>query len=303
MSDFEVLSGIVVRAQSGFFDVETERGVVVAQVRGRHQRRRLQSDLIAIGDKVVVHMLEDGTAAIDQIAERESALSRRAPGREHEQIIVANPDQSVFVFSCAEPAPNLRMLDRLLVVTEEQAIPAMICANKIDLVGTREAKGMFGVYDRVGYPVFYTSAKTGRGVPKLRRALEGQVSVFAGPSGAGKTSLLNAIEPELGLRIGDVSDATGKGTHTTVVPKLVRLENGGYVADTPGLKAFALWDIEAEELDGYFPEIRPLVAACAFANCTHLDEPDCAVIAAVEKGGIDAGRYESYVRMRLGDAD
>ncbi len=299
----DLLPGLVIRAQSGFFAVETPQGVVTAQLRGRHKRRRRARDLIAVGDRVKVSLVDEGVAAIEEIEERERALSRRAPGSEREQVIVANLDQAVFVFSCAEPAPNFRLLDRLLVVAESQDIPAVICANKVDLIGGREARGLFGVYERLGYPVFYTSAKTGEGIDELRQALIGKLSVFAGPSGVGKSSLLNAIQPDLGLRIGEVSKATGRGQHTTVVPKLVPLEGGGYVADTPGVKAFALWDIEPEELDGYFREISPLVAHCAFSDCTHVHEPGCAVLAALKRGEISRQRYESYQRLRLGDLD
>lgn len=301
MTEAPLLPGLVVRAQSGFFEVETARGLVTAQIRGRHRQKRLESDLVALGDRVVVQLVEEGRAVIEEIEPRERALSRRAPGGEVEQVLVANPDQAVFVFSCADPDPNFRMLDRMLVSTEEQEIPAVICANKIDLVVSADARREFGEYQDIGYAVYYTSAKTGRGVPKLRRALRDRLSVLAGPSGAGKSSLLNAIQPGLGLRTGEISDATGKGIHTTVYPHLLALDVGGYVADTPGLKAFALWDIEAEELDGYFPEFRPLVSECAFSDCTHTHEPECAIKAAVQHGRISPERYDSYLRIRAGE--
>ena len=162
---------------------------------------------------------------------------------------------------------------------------------------------MFGIYEDIGYPVFYTSATRKKGIGNLRKALEGVISVFAGPSGAGKSTLLNAIQPGLAFRTGEISQATGKGVHTTVVPRLAKLECGGYVADTPGVKAFALWDIEPEEIDGYFREFRPLVEHCAFNDCTHLHEPDCAVLEAVKRGDISPERYDSYTRMRMGDLD
>ncbi len=149
--------------------------------------------------------------------------------------------------------------------------------------------------------MLYVSAKSGKGLGDLRRTLAGRLSVLAGPSGVGKTTLLNRLLPGAGLRTAQVSRATGKGLHTTVVPELLTLKGGGYVADTPGLKAFELWDIEPVELDAYFREIRPLVEACAFSDCTHLHEPGCAVLEAVAEGRVDPARYESYVRMRLGD--
>ncbi|HEY42817.1 MAG TPA: ribosome small subunit-dependent GTPase A [Anaerolineae bacterium] len=304
MTEFELIPGLIVRAQSGFFGVQTEAGLVVAQLRGIHTRGPQETDAAALGDRVKILLLEDGTGVIEEIEERERVLSRQAPGRQEiEQVLVANPDQAVFVFACADPDPNFRMLDRLLVVAEREDIPAMICANKIDLVVPRAAKAEFNEYARLGYGVIYTSAKTGKGVRALRKALRGKISVFAGPSGTGKSSLLNRVQPGLGLRVKEISKATGKGQHATVFPELIPLDVGGYVADTPGLKAFALWDIEPDELDAYFPEMRHLVADCEFSDCTHLHEPGCAVIAAVEKGEISPERYDSYQRIRSGDTE
>lgn len=301
----ETLSGLITRAQSGFFTVQTERGSVVCQLRGRLKRPQRQTDLAATGDRVRVRLLEDGSGMIEAVEPRQRVLSRRAPtarGRV-EQVIVANPDQAVFVFSCADPPPNFRVLDRFLVVAEREEIPAVICANKLDLVEVRSAREAFAVYDKIGYPVLFTSAVTGKGVGGLRKALRGKISVLSGPSGAGKTSLLNAVQPGLGLRTRAVREKTRKGHHTTVVPELLPLEGGGYVADTPGLRSVGLWDIEPEELDAYFPEIRPLVRDCEFNDCTHLHEPGCAVIAAVEAGTIDPERYDSYCRMRITPGD
>lgn len=240
---------------------------------------------------------------IEEVLERERVLSRQAPGQEREQVIIANPDQAVFVFSCRDPEPNRRMLDRMLVAAGRDDIPARICINKADLADEKTCREQFQVYEQLGYPVHITSAVTGFGVDELRSQLQDRISVFAGPSGVGKSSLLNAIEQGLGLRIGEIRQATRKGKHTTVSPKLVPLEFGGYVADTPGVKAFALWDIEPEELDAYFPEISERVADCQFSDCSHQHEPGCAVRQAVESGAIDEERYESYLRIRLGEDD
>jgi ribosome biogenesis GTPase len=311
----EKLDGIIIKAQSGFFTVQTDDGrQVVAQVRGRLKQEQLDTDLVAAGDRVMVALAKDGSATIEDVAERERALTRLAPGAkgrggrkwdrqgylsEREQVIVANPDEVVFVFSCAEPDPRLRMLDRFLVSAEAQDIPAVICANKIDLVGgVAGGQEIFGLYEKIGYPVIYTSAITGAGVDELRTQLTGKLSVLAGPSGAGKSTLLNAMQPGLGLAAKRVSDATGKGRHTTVAPELLPLDGGGWVADTPGIRALALFDTDPEELDAYFPEIAPLVADCQFSDCTHIVEPGCAVIAALEAGQIDPERYESYVILR-----
>ncbi len=289
-------TGLVLRARAGFYDVETEAGEVQAQLRGRLRR---EIDEIAIGDRVEVRSTEGGKVMIEAVQPRERVLSRRDPGREVEQVLIANPDQAVFVFACADPDPNFRLMDRLLVMAESQSIPSLICANKVDLVKPKSAKDEFGEYSDMGYPVFYTSALKGKGIKALRKQLKDRISVFAGPSGAGKSTLLNAIQPGLGLRTEEVSDV-GLGAHTTVVRELLALEDGGYVADTPGLRAFALWDIEAEELDGYMPDLAALVDQCEFNDCTHTHEPGCAVVAAVEDGRISPERYDSYLRMREG---
>jgi len=311
----EQFKGIVVKAQSGFFTVQSQDGrQVVAQMRGRLKKERRDTDLIATGDRVTVAIADDGSSTIEEVAERGRALTRLAPsakgrgGRrwdrqgylsEREQVIVANPDEVVFVFACADPEPHLRMLDRFLVGSEAQEIPAVICANKIDLVGgVAGGRELFGLYEEIGYPVIYTSAITGEGVDELRDQLTGKLSVLAGPSGAGKSTLLNAMQPGLGLTAREVSQATGKGRHTTVVPELLPLDGGGWVADTPGIRAIALFDTDPEELDAYFPEIAPLVAECQFSDCTHIVEPGCAVMAAVEAGLIHPERYESYVILR-----
>lgn len=300
-----LLPGLIIRTQSGFFTVETALGPLVCQLRGRLKRGQRTSDLAAVGDRVHVRPAGEGRGVIEGVEPRQRVLSRRSPvpGREAEQVIVANPDQAVFVFACADPAPNPRMLDRLLVAAERQAIPALICANKIDLVGRKAAREVFGPYPDLGYPVVYTSARKGDGLRELRARLEGKLSALAGPSGVGKSSLLNALQPGLELRTHTVREQTRKGHHTTVARELIALGGSTYVADTPGLRALALWDIEPEELDAYFPEIRPLVDACEFSDCSHLHEPGCAVIRAVERGEIRAARYDSYCRMRLGDLE
>jgi ribosome biogenesis GTPase len=303
MSEVENLSGLIVRLAGGFFEVHTKQGIITAQLRGKLKQERQDTDLVAIGDRVDVRVAEDGTGVIDRVHERTRVLSRQAPGREVEQVIIANTDQAVFVFACADPDPNFRMLDRFLVVAESQDIPAIICANKIDLVKPRSAREEFGEYERLGYPVLYTSALSGKGIGKLRHRLKDRLSVMAGPSGTGKSSLLNALQPGINLKTQEVREATRKGMHTTVVRQIVILENGGYVADTPGLKAFALWDIEPEEIDAYFPEIAKLVPLCEFSDCSHLHEPGCAVIQAVEQGQISPERYDSYERMRTGERD
>jgi ribosome biogenesis GTPase len=219
----------------------------------------------------------------------------------YQQVLLANPDQAVFVFACSDPVPHLRMLDRFLVIAEKQRIPAFIAANKIDLVGRAGAEALFGFYPAIGYPVIYTCARSGEGVEALRRQLSGRISALAGPSGVGKSSLLNAVQPGLGLAVREISSAFKKGRHTTTVRQLFPLQGGGYVADMPGMRALALWDTQPEELDGYFPELAPLVELCKYNDCSHKNEPGCAVRAAVEAGKVSPQRYESYLRLRAGE--
>ncbi len=299
------MRGLIVRSQSGIYRVETESGALMCRLRGRLKRGPHLGDLVAIGDWVEVTPLGSGTGMIDTIAPRRHEIARLAPTARgtYRQIIIANPDQAVIVFACANPEPHFSMLDRFLVIAEKQKIPALVVANKLDLPGLERARDLFGHYPALGYPVIYTSVRSGAGLAELKDCLTGKLSVMAGPSGVGKSSLLNAIQPGLGLAVREVSQSTRQGRHTTVVRQLFPLEGGGYLADTPGLKALALWDIEAEELDGYFPELRSLVAECQFSNCSHDHEPGCAVLAAVADGRVHPERYRSYQNMRFGGED
>jgi len=294
------LQGLIIKAQSGFFTVETRQGFIVCQLRGKLKQGRATGDIASIGDKVRITLLADGSGAIEEVEKRKRAIVRLdpRPQGDYQQVLLANPDQAVFVFACAHPNPRLRMLDRFLVIAEKQNIPAVIIANKIDLV--EDAKKIFGLYETINYRVLYTSTKTGAGIEELKSILAGKISAFAGPSGAGKSSLLNAMQPGLGLAVKEISKVMDKGKHTTVTRQLFPLEGGGYVADTPGWKSLALWDTEPEEIDGYFPELRELVQHCQFNDCTHTHEPGCAVRLALDEGKIHPERYESYVRLRLG---
>lgn len=301
-------TGLVIKSQSGFFTVQPDDGgePVISRIRGRLKQERQRSDIVAVGDRVTISLNDDGSGAIQSVEERHSALSRtrtigsqqRNLQTDREQVLVANPDQVVFVFSVTNPAFSPRKLDRFLVVAEMNHLPAIICANKIDLLEPEHVQAMFRIYEDIGYPVIYTSTVTGRGIEQLREALRDRISVLAGSSGVGKSSLLNAIQAGLGLRVKEVSEATGKGLHTTRHVELIPLEMGGYVADTPGIRSLALFDLEPSEVDAYYREIGPLVAQCQFSDCTHTHEPNCAVRAAVEDGRIAPERYDSYLRLR-----
>ncbi len=292
--------GLIIKAQSGFFWVETGEGIIVCQLRGKLKRGRATGDIAALGDHVSITLLDDGSGALENVEERKQALVRLdpRPQGEYQQVLLANADQVIFVFACANPNPKLRMLDRFLVIAEKQKIPIIIIANKTDLI--ENAKEIFGMYEDIGYRVIYTSAKNEQGLEEMRDALKNKISALAGPSGVGKSSLLNALQPGLGLAVNEISSVMNKGRHTTVTRQMFPLEGGGYVADTPGWKSLALWDTEAEEMDAYFPELRDLVPHCQFSDCTHIHEPGCAVLAALKENKIHPERYQSYLRLRAG---
>lgn len=301
----ELLRGRVIQAQSGFYTVEIGEVELTCQLRGRLKQGRKIGDIVAIGDWVQVSRQDEREGMIEEVESRQSMIYRMAPTArgEYQQVIIANPDQAVFVFSVTQPDPKLRMLDRFLVIAEREEVSAIIVANKIDLTGMKKARDLFSRYQKIDYLVFYTSVITGRGIKALKKQLIGKTSLFAGPSGAGKTSILNKIQPGLGLEVKEVSEGTKKGKHTTVSRKLVKLSGGGYVADTPGLKALDLWDITPEEVDGYFREINNLVHNCRFSDCSHTHEPGCAVIEALKSKQIHVDRYRSYLRMREVEED
>jgi ribosome biogenesis GTPase / thiamine phosphate phosphatase len=294
------MEGLILRAQSGFFWVETVEGVLLCRLRGRLKKERQSSDIAVIGDRVVVERVDATTGAIAQVLPRERKLSRRQPGPRgvwKEDVLVANPDQVLVVFACANPEPNVRAIDRFLVVAEFNALHVVLVANKADLVDEAQRQVLFGVYEQIGYPVLYTSKHWATSIARLREQFDRRISVLTGPSGVGKSSLLNAVEPGLALRTGEVSAALNKGRHTTVVAELHRIQ-GGYVADTPGVREIGLWRLPPEELAWCFRELRPYLDNCYFDNCTHLHEPGCAVREALAAGAISPLRYDSYSRLR-----
>jgi ribosome biogenesis GTPase len=301
------ITGTILRAQSGFYAVLADDGsIVTAQLRGALKKERQSTDLAVIGDRVRVALQADGTGAIEHVEERRSKFSRRQPGPRgtwKEDLLVANVDRVLVVFACADPMPHVRMLDRFLVVAEHNEVPATVVANKVDLVGMASARQTFDAYERIGYPVHYVSAREGIGVEELADDLAGRVSVVTGPSGVGKSTLLNAIQPGLRIDTGDVSEVVHQGRHTTTTAELHRLSRpgGGFVADTPGLRELGLWQIPPNELAWCFPEFEPFLGRCAFNDCRHLAEPRCAVLAAVAAGEVSAARHDSYRRMLEGE--
>lgn len=316
-SDQPGVVATVLESAGGVWRVLDDRGMVrEVTLRGRlkiHEERRaefrkLEDDgrleesdelarprRLAVGDRVRIEEEERGHSwTIAEILPRRSRIARRQPGgRWGERVMVANVDQLVVVFAAASPEPNERMIDRFLVIAEANSVPARLVLNKVDLVYETALRERFQAYERIGYPVHFTSVESGLGLNELRRALAGRTSALAGPSGAGKSSLINALFG-VGLRVGDVSSAVNKGRHTTVGALLTPIPDGGFVVDTPGLREVGLWGLPARELQHEFPEFRPHLGNCRFADCTHLVEPGCAVREAVDQGSIAAGRMESY---------
>ncbi len=305
--------GVVVRARGHHFDVETIAATEVdgvarqrmCEVRGRLLQERGRDTLVAVGDRVWVRPEGANKGLIERIEERHSVLSRQHPGESQpaEDVILANPDQAMVVFAAAKPEPHVRMLDRFLVIAEANELPVLICVNKVELTGEAAAREIFGVYERIGYPVLYTSAKEQQGIDALREALIDRITVVTGPSGVGKSSLLNVIHPALHLREGDLRDFMDKGKHTTRSAQLYHLPFGEetYVADTPGIRELGLYEIDPANLQFYFREMADFLHDCRYPGCTHDHEPECAVRAAVESGTIDGERYESYLRLLHGE--
>lgn len=261
-------------------------------------------DPVAIGDRVRYTDAGERRGVIVEILPRDSKLSRPAPvpgARVFEQVIVANADLVLPVFSVAHPTPKWGLLDRYLVSAEAAELPSLIVINKLDLAWKNPGfEAEIEVYRRIGYPVLQVSAVTGEGIEELKQALQGKLSVLVGKSGVGKTSLLNAIQPGLGQRVRAVSQGElGKGRHTTTHLEMFALDFGGALVDTPGIREFGLWDIAGEELAYLFPEMDEFVGRCKFGlSCRHDREPGCAVRKAVVAGSISPYRYQSYMRLR-----
>jgi len=266
---------------------------------------------LVVGDEVMLSMQEGDTGRILEVLPRRSRFSRRAaapmPGSyPREQVLAANVNQVVPVFAVSDPPPRWNMLDRYLVSAEAFGLWSIICITKTDLLdrldeGQRaDLENELAEYQRIGYPVIRVSTFSGSGLAELKQALHGSLSVLLGKSGVGKTSLLNALQPGLGLRVNSVSQTTGKGRHTTTAQEMFLLDWGGAIVDTPGEREFGLWEVDTGDLALFFPEMRPYVGRCRFGmNCRHDEEPGCAVRAAAMSGEISPRRYHSFQRLRV----
>lgn len=296
------LPGRVLRVHGLQSVVETEDG---RQLRCAVRRllRTLATDernIVATGDRVWIRPSLNDEGFIERVEPRHGILSRASRGREH--VLVANVDQVVIVMSLVEPDLKPHLIDRYLASAAQGGITPLICLNKSDLVDPTPYQPLLGLYSQLDIQIALTSATTGLGVSRLREWLRDRQTVFSGQSGVGKSSLLNAVQPELGLQVREVSETNQKGRHTTTTAELIRLGFGGWVVDTPGIRQFSLWDMIPEEVEGFFPEMRPFVPLCAFPDCSHTHEDRCAVKRAVELGQISASRYTSYLGMFQGGA-
>lgn len=336
-NDPELLTGMVLNGAHGIYDVHTDIGVLRCTLRGKLKKafaltqsaksaskarprydklltsskaRRIEvreaaaeqiPTHLAVGDYVKVRQLDAKTGVIEEILPRHTALVRKDAHVEAKtptaQTMLANLDQVVIVLATTQPEPHFGMLDRYLAICASAGLHPLICFNKVDLPHDKRVEEAAELYRNLGYTVIWTSTKTGEGIDTLRNLLKGHTSLFTGPSGVGKSSLVNAIEPGMAIKTGLVSDATGKGRHTTASSQLYPLSGGGWLADSAGIRALATWNIPPEELAWCFVEFRPYLGECLYSDCLHVEEEGCAVRQAVEDGLIDERRYRSYVRM------
>jgi ribosome biogenesis GTPase len=299
----ECVRGRVLRVHGLASVVETDDGRTF-RCAVRRLLKSLATDersVVTTGDIVWIRLANthgEGTEAegmIERVEPRHGVLTRASRRREH--VLVANVDQLVIVMSLVQPDLKPHLIDRYLAVAQQGQLKPVLCLNKADLADATELQPLIGLYAQLGIPVFLCSARTGYGIPRLREQLTGRSTVFSGQSGVGKSSLLNAVQPELALAVKSVSEVNQKGRHTTTYSQLIKLDFGGWVVDTPGVRQLQLWDARPEEMEGFFPEFRPYVPLCGFPDCTHTHERGCAVKDAVARRFIASRRYHSYLGL------
>ncbi len=342
INDPEILTGVILTAAHGIYDVHTDAGTLRCTLRGKLKKAFAQAQSaksagkvrprfdkilaetgrtermehrstgesllpvrVSVGDRVKLRRIDATSGMIEEILPRQSALTRMDTSSTSKKVIqqtlLANLDQVVLVFAVTQPEPHFGMLDRYLTICEAAELLPLICLNKVDLPHAGHVEKEAALYSSLGYTVIWTSTHSGQGIDALRSLLQAHTSLFTGPSGVGKSSLVNVIEPGMALRTGLVSDATGKGRHTTTGSQLYPLTGGGWLADSAGIRALAAWNIAPEDLARRFVEFRPYLGECCYANCMHSDEDGCAIRQALNDGVIDKRRYSSYVRILSGE--
>jgi ribosome biogenesis GTPase len=293
----ECVSGQVVKVYGLESIVETDDGSRV-RCGVRRVLKTLAIDerhVIAAGDRVWLRRSGVDQGVIERVEPRRGTITRGY--RRQRQVIAANVDQILIVSALAEPGLKPPLIDRYLITAEQGSVRPVIVLNKADLVDVARFAWVVGLYSQLGYEVLVTSASDGRGLGRLRTILSAGCTAVSGQSGVGKSSLLNAIQPGLALKVGEISEWTSKGRHTTTTAELIKLEAGGYVVDTPGLRQFELWGVVPGEIEGYYPEFRPYIAKCRFPDCSHTHEVQCAIKDAVRADQIHISRYESYLKL------
>ncbi len=302
------VDGLVLRTQANFCTVQTDQDerVQVNFTRRFKTGERTSTTPVVIGDRVTLRLepsSRESGGVVEALHSRRNELYRLAPGRSGiKDVLAANLDSVVIVQALHLPEFNPAQLDRFLAIAEQAEIPAAVVLNKVDLARTGEAQTVAATYMAIGYPVVISSAKTAEGIGEVRSLIRG-LSALIGPSGVGKSSILNRISPGLHLRTAEISESTRKGRHTTVVAELLSVGQGDYVADTPGLRSIGLAELDKYEIAGLFKELQLLIGQCRFPDCLHLSEPGCAVRAALDDGRLSPARYESYKRLMQDVAD
>lgn len=294
--------GQVIQSTGSWYQVKSNTDEIQCRLPGRFRlTNKQETNPIAVGDWVDFSMNEDGSGTIEKIHERENYITRKAThSKKGEQILVANLDQACVVVSIKKPTLKEGFIDRFLVTCEAYEVKPVIIVNKMDLAksgGNEFAEELDDLYTSLGYTYLPTSIKDEQSLQQLKEILKDKTSAFIGPSGVGKTSLINALDPDLNFKVAEVSDFSNKGKHTTTFARLIPLSFGGYIADTPGVREFGLVNIEPWELSLFFPEMLEPREHCQFSNCTHNHEPKCGVAEAFEAGEIAPSRYQSYLNM------
>lgn len=298
------MQGLVIKNTGSWYQVKTDDGQLIeCKIKGNFRLKGIRStNPVAVGDRVQIILNQEGTAFINEIEDRKNYIIRRSSNlSKQSHIIAANLDQCMLVVTINYPETSTIFIDRFLASAEAYRVPVNLIFNKIDIYNEDELRyldALVDLYTYIGYPCFKVAAQTGEGVEAVKNALNGQITLFSGHSGVGKSTLINTILPGIDLKTGAISSYHNKGMHTTTFSEMFPVDdNGGYLIDTPGIKGFGTFDMEEEEIGHYFPEIFKTSANCKYNNCTHRHEPGCAVRKAVEEHFISESRYASYLNM------